>query len=427
MASTKTMDGWKEYGQENNNQYYPRNLEKEMETEPKTETETNKEEDELPSIEEWDDLEIDENLFRGIFLMGFEKPSIIQQKAILPILQKRDVIAQAQSGTGKTAAFSIGALSLVDTKENTTQILILSPTKELAEQTMQVISCMGKLIQPPLVHLLLFGGCAGNTNVSETDKVPHVICGCPGKVFDWLKRGRVEASAMKLLVLDEADQMLSAGLSEQVYNIFSLLPRDIQVALFSATLPPSVQATIEKIMRDPVSIRVKAENLTLDGIAQYYLPAENDVKKYEIIQTLFSCLTVSQSIIYCNSVGRVEELYHTMKKDKFPVTMLHSNMDRKERDAAFTEFKSGASRVLISSDVTARGIDIQQVNIVINFDIPKDVSTYIHRIGRSGRWGRKGTAINVVTKGDVNKMKEIERIYSLDIRKLPDLSNVSFV
>jgi translation initiation factor 4A len=212
-----------------------------------------------------------------------------------------------------------------------------------------------------------------------------------------------------------------------VYNIFSLLPRDIQVALFSATLPPSVQATIEKIMRDPVSIRVKAENLTLDGIAQYYLPAENDVKKYEIIQTLFSCLTVSQSIIYCNSVGRVEELYHTMKKDKFPVTMLHSNMDRKERDAAFTEFKSGASRVLISSDVTARGIDIQQVNIVINFDIPKDVSTYIHRIGRSGRWGRKGTAINVVTKGDVNKMKEIERIYSLDIRKLPDLSNVSFV
>jgi superfamily II DNA/RNA helicase len=376
------------------------------------------------TITDWEDLDIEINLFRGIFLMGFDKPSPIQQKAIVPILHKRDVIAQAQSGTGKTAAFSIGALSLVDTSQNNTQILILSPTKELAAQTFDVLCAIGKLIQPPVVHLMLFGGSSEQTTSNDASLLPHVICGCPGKVFDWLKRKRIDASTMKLLVLDEADEMLASGLNEQVYNIFAFLPKEVQVALFSATLPPSVQSTIQKIMRDPVSIRVKCEELTLEGIAQYYLPAENDNRKYEIIKNLFSSLTVSQSIIYLNSVDRVEQLFFKMQKDKFPVTMLHSNMERKERDLAFRDFKNGASRVLISSNVTARGIDIQQVNIVINFDIPKDTSMYLHRIGRSGRWGRKGTAINIVTEGDVNKMKEIERLYGLNIQQLQDFNTL---
>jgi superfamily II DNA/RNA helicase len=376
-------------------------------------------------INTWDDLDLNPDLLRGIYAYGFENPSPIQKKAIKPIVMKRDVIAQAQSGTGKTATFTIGTLSNVDVANNCTQALVLSPTKELTLQTAKVFEGIGTMTKGLRVQCA-YGGSAVDEGSSFSSKnVPHVICGCPGRVFDMMRRDRISSNKIKIVVLDEADELLSSGFKDQIYNIFQYLPPDVQVVLVSATLPDSISGVIEKIMRNPIKISVKREMLTLEGIAQYYIAVDDDRQKYLTLKDLFSFLSVSQCIIYCNSVKRVQDLYEAMKEDAFPVCRLHSGMDKTERAAAFTEFKSGASRVLISSNVTARGIDVQQVSIVINFDIPKCVNTYLHRIGRSGRWGRKGVGINFITRRDISKLKEIETHYSTQISEMP--ANIKFI
>jgi hypothetical protein len=370
-------------------------------------------------INTWDELNNDPNILRGIYSSGFERPSPIQKKAIAPIISGRDIIAQAQSGTGKTAAFSIGALSIVDLKNNFTQVLILSPTRELTIQTSNVVKQIGVMMQGLRIQTV-YGGSPYEESNNFTDKnTPHVICGCPGRVFDLMRKEKITSKQIKLIILDEADEMLSSGFKEQVYNIFQYFNNDIQVALFSATLPNNIYPIINKIMRNPIKICVKAEQLTLEGITQYYVAVDDDRQKYATLKHIYQYVSVSQCIIYCNSIKRVSDLYDAMKEDGFPVCRIHSNMDKVERDSAFKEFKNGKSRVLISSNVTARGIDIQQVSIVINFDVPKDVHTYLHRIGRSGRWGRKGVGINFITRRDITKLKEIETYYSSEIKEMP--------
>jgi len=370
-------------------------------------------------INSWEDLQIDTNLLRGIFAYGFEKPSPIQRKAINPIIQKKDIIAQAQSGTGKTATFTIGALSHVNTDEDTTQILCLSPTRELSIQTATVMRGIGSMMKNLRVQVLV-GGSSIDEDISNLkSNVPHVITGCPGRVYDMMRRNHIISKNIKLVVLDEADEMLSSGFKEQVYNIFQHFNNNIQVALFSATLPDHIQGITSKFMRDPVKIQVRAEQLTLEGISQYYVAIEDDRQKYLTLKDLYSFMSVSQCIIYANSVKRVSALYDAMMEDGFPVCRIHSGMDKSDRDKAFADFRGGTYRVLISSNVTARGIDIQQVSVVINFDIPKDVHTYLHRIGRSGRWGRKGVGINLITRRDMSKLKEIEQYYSTQIKEMP--------
>ena len=376
-------------------------------------------------IKTWDEIEMDNSILRGIYSHGFEKPSPIQQKAIKPIILRKDIIAQAQSGTGKTAAFSIGALSILDLKDKNTQVLIMSPTRELSIQTSNVITSIGSSMEGLKVQTFYGGSSVEEGNDFLKKNVPHIICGCPGRVYDMLRRNKITHRSIKLIILDEADEMLSSGFKEQVYNIFQYLNSDIQVALFSATLPNQILPIIKKIMRNPVKICVKAEQLTLEGISQYYVAMDDDRQKYSTLKDIFSYLTLSQCIIYCNSVKRVADLYEAMCEDGFPVCCIHSNMEKNTRDAAFNEFRNGKSRVLISSNVTARGIDIQQVSTVINFDIPKDIYTYLHRIGRSGRWGRKGTGINFVTRRDVGKLKEIENYYLCEIKEMP--ANLEFI
>lgn len=371
-------------------------------------------------IQSWDDLEINPNLLRGIYAYGFEKPSPIQQKAIKPLILKKDIVAQAQSGTGKTATFTIGALANVDISDNSTQILVLSPTKELTIQTAKVFSGLGGMLDGLRIKTA-YGGCAFEENSSSfsNKNVPHVICGCPGRVNDMIRRDKINSRKIKLVILDEADEMLSSGFKDQVYNIFQNFSSNIQVALFSATMPDSISTIIDKIMRDPVKISVKREALTLEGIKQYYVAIDDDHQKYATLKDLFTYLSISQCIIYCNSIKRVQDLYEAMKDDAFPVCRIHGNMEKTDRENAFNDFKCGSSRVLISSNVTARGIDIQQVSIVINFDLPKCVHTYLHRIGRSGRWGRKGVGINFITRRDVTKIKSIEQHYSTEISEMP--------
>ncbi len=384
-----------------------------------TENETEEIYNTYETINSWDELEISAELLRGIYAYGFEKPSPIQQRAIKPILDKKDMIAQAQSGTGKTATFTIGALSTVDLANRSTQVLVLSPTRELSKQTAMVMTGIGSMMKGLTIQTIVGGSSIDDDSDMLKKNIPHVIAGCPGRVYDMLRRQQIGSKNIKLIVLDEADELLSSGFKEQIYNIFQHLRSDVQVALFSATLPDYIHQITSKFMRDPVRIFVKAEQLTLEGISQYYVAIEDDRQKYATLKDLYQYISMSQCIIYCNSVKRVSELYDAMLEDGFPVCRIHSSMEKYDRDLAFTEFRNGKCRVLISSNVTARGIDIQQVSVVINFDVPKCVHTYLHRIGRSGRWGRKGLGINLITRRDASKMREIEQHYSTQITELP--------
>lgn len=371
-------------------------------------------------VKSWDELDLKQDILRGIYALGFENPSAIQKKAISPILKLRDVIGQAQSGTGKTGTFSISALQRINVEKKAIQALIIVPTHELVLQIQDVINNIGQFMSELKVKTLI-GGTSINDDVRcLLHDTPHIIIGCTGRIYDMMKRRALKTDDIQLCILDEADEMLSRGFSEQIYNIFQCLPYNVQIALFSATMPVSIIKLTEKFMRNPVMIIMKPEELNLEGINQFYLAMTNDHSKYDTLKMLFEQLTISQTIIYVNSISRVSELYNAMTEEGFSVCCIHSNMTKEERKDIIAKFRNGAYRVMISSNLTARGIDIQQVNTVINFDIPKSVETYLHRIGRSGRWGRKGTAINFVTKQDIYHMRNIEKHYNIDIKELPD-------
>ncbi len=387
---------------------------------------TNNEHDVL--TEEWDDekLGLKDKLLRGIYAFGFEHPSPIQKRGLYPMIyastsgKHRDLIAQAQSGTGKTGCFVIGALQMVDVTKNYTQTLILSPTHELANQIKGVVEGLGRFMTGLRVQLLV-GGTSVDADREKLDtSPPHLVVGTPGRVHDMMRRKYLKPQGMTLVVLDEADEMLSAGFKDQIYKIFQYMPNDIQICLFSATMPPLLDNLTDKFMRDPVKILVKAEQLTLQGIAQYFVRLGNDEHKYATLRDLFGNLTISQAIIYCNSTRRVDDLHEAMLADEFPVKKIHGKMDEAERKEVNADFRSGGCRVLITSDLFARGIDVQQVSIVVNFDVPKSEHTYLHRIGRSGRWGRKGVSINFVTKQDGARLKRFEEFYDTEITEMPE-------
>ena len=362
--------------------------------------------------ESWEDLNLSMNVLRGIYSAGFEKPSPIQRQAITPVLEGKDVLAQAQSGTGKTGAFCIGTMERC-TPEKVAQALILSPTRELAMQTQAVFDQLCK--QTGLKTKLLIGGKAVDRDGGDE----QVLIGCPGRVLDMMGRRLFDPSTLKIVVLDEADEILSHGFQPQLKSIFVQLSPEAQIVMFTATVSQELEDVSSRIMRDPLKILVKQEMMTLEGISQFFVSFENDHDKTLALKDLYEGISVSQSIIYCNSVKRVMELYQDMKKSNFPVCCIHSEMEREDRNSAYDEFKSGRFRVMISSNVTARGLDVQQVSVVVNYDIPKDVHTYLHRIGRSGRWGRKGVAINFVTKYDMEKLRFIEKYYATEIKELP--------
>tara|TARA_B100000795_G_scaffold268596_3_gene255899 strand:+ start:20473 stop:21792 length:1320 start_codon:yes stop_codon:yes gene_type:complete len=376
-------------------------------------------------ISSWEDehLNLKDDLLRGIYAYGFEQPSSIQKKAIYPFIyginnKQRDIIAQAQSGTGKTGCFAAGALQMLDEKKKVPQVLILAPTHELARQIKFVIDQLSNYMD--VKSLLLVGGVSIDENRKElNNNNPQVIVGTPGRVQDMIRRGYLQTGDMRLLILDEADEMLSTGFKEQMGKILQQMPESIKIGLFSATLSEELLEVSKTFMINPIKILVKNKELTLQGIAQYYVNLNDDSGKYDTLKDIFSTLTLSQSIIYCNSTRRVDDLEEAMLEDNFPVKKIHGKMSSDERRRTNKEFKSGSCRVLITSDLFARGIDVQQVSMVINFDIPKSEHTYLHRIGRSGRWGRKGIAINFQTKYDEGKLKQFEEYYNTQIEEMP--------
>jgi ATP-dependent RNA helicase len=374
-------------------------------------------------IRTFDDLNLKPSLLKGIYSHGFERPSAIQQRAIRPILRGRDVIAQSQSGTGKTAVFSIAALQLLDERSSDPQVIILSPTRELAEQTCRVVRALGEYTSGVHVHCCVGGKSMGDDYKALEGGGGHgkaqILSGTPGRVFDLIRRNALKTQKLKALILDEADEMLNRGFKEQIYDIYRFLPPATQVVLVSATLPVEVLNMTKKFMNDAVQILVKRDELTLEGIRQFYVAVEKEEWKFDTLCDLYDTLTITQAVIFCNTKTKVDWLAKKMKEHHFTVSAMHGDMTQPEREAVMEEFRSGSSRVLIATDLWGRGIDVQQVSLVICYDLPTNRELYIHRIGRSGRFGRKGVAINFVNTEDVRTLRDIEQFYRTQINELP--------
>jgi len=367
--------------------------------------------------ENFDDMDLKEELLRGIYAYGFEKPSAIQQRAIVPCIKGMDVIAQAQSGTGKTATFSIAVLQKIDTGLRETQALMLAPTRELAQQIQKVVMSLGDYMGAQC-HACI-GGTSVREDMRKLDEGQHIVVGTPGRVFDMISRKILRPNYIKQFVLDEADEMLSRGFKDQIYDVFRHLNQETQVILLSATMPDEVLEVTSRFMRDPIRILVKKEELTLEGIRQFYISVEREEWKLDTLCDLYETLTITQAVIFSNTRRKVDWLTEKMHERDFTVSAMHGDMDQKERDVIMREFRSGSSRVLITTDLLARGIDVQQVSLVINYDLPTNRENYIHRIGRGGRFGRKGVAINFITEEDKRALQDIEKFYNTQIDEMP--------
>jgi translation initiation factor 4A len=377
------------------------------------------------SYESFDTMGLPEALLRGVYAHGFEKPSPIQQKAIVPIKNGNDVLAQAQSGTGKTGAFSLGAICHVDPALKKPQVLVLVPTRELAQQIEYVATHLG--IHLPLSVYSATGGTPINTDLRALERGVHYIVGTPGRIYDLMHRGAIQRQHIKVLIMDEADQMLEDRFREQVMCILGLgFPKDAHVALFSATMPAEVVEFANKLLQNPVRILIPPEEVTLEGIKQYFVELPREDWKYEVLCDLYQQLNINQAIIYCNKRQKVEWLAEKMSAQGFPLSFIHGDMDVEERRRRMKDFRTGGIRVLISTDLLARGIDVQQVSLVINYELPIQRENYIHRIGRSGRFGRKGVAINLLLTDEMKLMRDIESFYTTKVDTLPeDLAGIS--
>jgi len=375
--------------------------------------------EEVEIYDNFEDMGLTDTVLRGVYSYGFETPSEIQKRGIVQMMEGRDIIAQAQSGTGKTATFTIGMLESLDIERNTNQVLILSHTRELSQQIYNVIKNISKYMK--LNINLSVGGVSMGENIESLRKNPHIIIGTPGRVLDMIHKKFIHVNLLKMLILDEADELLSHIFITQIYDIFQNLPPNIQVCLFSATMNESFFSITKKFMRDPVKILVKTEELTLEGIKQFHIDIEKNEFKYDTLCDIYANISISQSIIYCNSIKIVDIISNKLNNDNFSVACIHGNMNQQERNQVVKDFRDGKSRVLISTDLLSRGIDIQQISIVINYDVPKNIDNYIHRIGRSGRYGRKGVAINFVTNNDREQLRSIEQYYNTEIPELPNL------
>ncbi|OJD23626.1 ATP-dependent RNA helicase dhh1 [Blastomyces percursus] len=364
---------------------------------------------------EFEDFYIKRELMMGIFEAGFEKPSPIQEETIPVALTGRDILARAKNGTGKTAAFVIPTLERTNPKNSKTQALILIPTRELALQTSQVCKTLGKHLG--INVMVTTGGTGLQDDIIRLNEAVHIIVGTPGRILDLASKGVADLSECSTFVMDEADKLLSPEFTPVIEQLLSFHPKDRQVMLFSATFPMIVKSFKDKHMRNPYEINLMDE-LTLRGITQYYAFVE-EKQKVHCLNTLFSKLQINQSIIFCNSTNRVELLAKKITELGYSCFYSHAKMLQHNRNRVFHDFRNGVCRNLVCSDLLTRGIDIQAVNVVINFDFPKNAETYLHRIGRSGRFGHLGLAINLINWEDRYNLYKIEQELGTEIQPIP--------
>ncbi len=381
----------------------------------------NKQEFELKEINGFEDLKLSDNLLKGIYAYGFEKPSDIQKKGIQAIQSGRDCIVQAQSGTGKTATFLLGGLSIIDVNKKCCQVLVACPTRELATQIYNVLDHIAKYTG--ITKTFCIGGTSMHKSLSDIKKGAQIIIGTPGRIYHMIEDNYLDLENLKAMIMDEADDMLSLGFTERIYDILKALPEEVQVCLLSATMPRQVFDVTKNFMRNPVKILLKKDQLTLEGIKQFFIDTEVEEFKFDILLDLYSIINASQAIIYCNTIRKVDWLAKNLLEKDFPIAYIHGKLTQEERNVVVKDFRMGKTRLLLTTDLLARGIDIQQVSLVINYDLPSNKDNYIHRIGRSGRFGRKGVAINLVKMNDEGEMRlfnGIKRYFHTEIEEMPE-------
>lgn len=371
---------------------------------------------ELQKYKKFDDMNLKKELLFGIYSYGYTEPSAIQSLGIVPIISGSDTIAQAQSGTGKTATFSIALLQRIDVEKNVPQAIILSPTRELALQTLKVVMGIGSRLNVKVAQAI--GGTQADEDLASIRDC-HLIVATPGRLLSHIQKKNFSTTEIEMFVLDEADEMLSRGFTEQVVDILRFMRTDIQIVLVSATLPAEILDMTNQFMRDPIKILVKESELTLDGIRQYKLELQEDWKD-EVLIDIYRVLSVQQAVIFCNSVGKVKSLAEKLKLEGHEVSCIHSELDQPERNKIMQAFRGGSARMLIATNVLARGIDVQNVSLVVNYEIPRSPEVYLHRIGRSGRFGRKGVAINFVSDREKASMDEITKKFNIVLEDLPE-------
>lgn len=382
----------------------------ERDTRPQTEDVTN------TKGNSFEDFYLSRKLLMGIFEAGFEKPSPIQEESIPVALAGRDILARAKNGTGKTASFIIPTLEKVKPKVEKIQALLLLPTRELALQTSQVVRTLGKHLD--IQCMVTTGGTSLRDDIVRLQEPVHILVGTPGRVLDLASRQIADLSSCSIFVMDEADKMLSQEFQRVINQILAFLPEKHQSMLFSATFPLTIQSFIAQNLKNPYEINLMDE-LTLRGITNYYAYLEEN-QKLHCLNTLFSRLQINQAIIFCNSAKRVELLAKKVTELGFSCYYSHARMPQDARNKVFHDFRQGKVRILVCSDLLTRGIDIQAVNVVINFDFPKTAETYLHRIGRSGRYGHLGLAIDFITWNDRENLFRVEKELGIEIPKIPN-------
>ena len=376
----------------------------------------------------FDDMEfLPYDLLRGIFDYGFKNPSRIQNLTIKNIYDGYDIVAQSQSGTGKTGAFAIGALSVIDVTQHYPQIIIMATTRDLATQIHFVISNISKYMNIQIS--LAIGGTpivGGQRDPYRHIRTSHVLIGTPGRIFDYINRKAFDPKKIKMFIMDEADALLKNDFIEQIKIIYNLLDKACQVIIFSATYTDEILEITDSITQEPrKKILMKHEELSLDLIKQYKVEVRYENIKYSTLAELYTKLQIGQCIIFVNSINTVNMLDKRLTKDGFGVSKIHGDLTTEQRTEVLKDFRLGLSRVLLATDILSRGIDIEQIGIVINYDLPYDYASYIHRIGRSGRFGKIGVAINFITNNDHQNLDGIENHYKIKIDDMPSPNTIN--
>lgn len=374
-------------------------------------------------LEKFEQLQISEPVLRALNDMGFEEPTPIQQEAIPVAMSGHDMIGQAQTGTGKTAAFGLPVLERVDGSSHDVQVVILSPTRELA---IQVAEELNKMAQYTSIHALpVYGGQDINRQFRALRKHPQIIVATPGRLMDHMERGSISFDAVKIVVLDEADEMLNMGFVDDINTILAKVPEERQTLLFSATMPKAIQTLAETYLKEPTLIRMKPSQVTMDLIEQYYIEIQ-DRQKFDVLCRLLDLQAPELAIIFTRTKRRVDEVTEGLKKRGYMAEGIHGDLSQQKRDTVIRQFREGTIDILVATDVAARGLDISGVSHVYNYDLPQDPESYTHRVGRTGRAGKAGQAFTFVIPREMEHLRAIERLTKRKIsrRRAPSLGEV---
>ncbi len=370
------------------------------------------------------DLNLSNEVQHAIADMGFEEATPIQSQSIPPILEGNDLIGQAQTGTGKTCAFGIPAIEMIQPQIDTIQVLVLCPTRELAIQSSEELRNVLKY-KDGIRILPVYGGQPIDRQILALKKRPQIIIGTPGRVMDHMRRRTLKLENLKMIVLDEADEMLNMGFREDIDTILEKVPEDRQTILFSATMPKEILDITRKYQKDPVHIKVAHKQLTVPSIEQYYLEVKESAK-LEVLSRLIDTNDIKLSLVFCNTKKRVDDLTSSLQSRGFSAEALHGDMRQEHRDKVMAQFRKGNFDILIATDVAARGIDVDDVEAVFNYDIPSDEEYYVHRIGRTGRAGRTGKAFTFISGREIYKLRDIQRYTksTVSMIKPPSINDV---